>query len=169
MLGALPGQPQPTQKAFDTQIWDALRRFDPARPVYVESESKKVGNLAVPDALMTAMRAAPCLHLLLPEDERVALLLEDYPHYAEDTADFCARLDALTELRGKKTVAHWQGLVQAGQLQEVVRELLRTHYDPGYQQSSLRNFARFAGAPELHPRDRSMAAMQTLARQMLAG
>ncbi|EGI76750.1 tRNA 2-selenouridine(34) synthase MnmH [Hylemonella gracilis] len=167
VLGALPGQPQPTQKAFDTQIWDALRRFDPARPVYVESESKKVGNLAVPDALMAAMRAAPCLHLLLPEDERVALLLEDYPHYAQDAADFCARLDALTELRGKKTVAQWQSQVQAGQLQEVVRDLLRTHYDPGYQQSSLRNFARFADAPQLHPRDRSMAAMQELARQML--
>ncbi|EYC51268.1 tRNA 2-selenouridine synthase [Hylemonella gracilis str. Niagara R] len=169
VLGALPGQPQPTQKAFDTQIWNALRRFDPARPVYVESESKKVGNVAVPDALMAAMRAAPCLHLLLPEDERVALLLEDYPHYAQDTAGFCARLDALTELRGKKTVAHWQNLVQTGQLQEVVRDLLRTHYDPGYQQSSLRNFTRFAEAPELHPRDRSMAAMQALARQMLAG
>ncbi|MFO6419464.1 tRNA 2-selenouridine(34) synthase MnmH [Hylemonella sp. W303a] len=169
VLGALPGQPQPTQKAFDTQIWDALRRFDPARPVYVESESKKVGNVAVPDALMAAMRAAPCLHLLLPEDERVALLLEDYPHYARDAAEFCARLDALTELRGKKTVTHWQDLVQSGQLQEVVRELLRTHYDPGYRQSSLRNFARFADAPELHPRDRSMASMRALAGRMLEG
>lgn len=169
VLGAVPGQSQPTQKAFDTQIWNTLRHYDPQRPVYVESESKKVGNVAVPDALMTAMRAAPCLHLLLPEDERVSLLLEDYPHYTEDTAGFCARLDALTELRGKKTVAHWHHLIEAGQLQEVVRDLLRTHYDPGYQQSSLRHFARFADAPELHPRDRSMAAMQALARQMLAG
>jgi tRNA 2-selenouridine synthase len=169
VLGALPGQSQPTQRAFDTQIWNALRRFDPTRPVYVESESKKVGDVAVPDALMAGMRAAPCLHLQLPEDERVALLLEDYPHFAQDTAGFCARLEALTELRGKKTVAHWQSQVQAGQLDEVVRDLLRTHYDPGYQQSSLRNFARFADAPVLHPRDRSMAAMQALARQMLAG
>lgn len=169
VLGALPGQAQPTQRAFDTQIWNALRRFDPTRSVYVESESKKVGDVAVPDAVMAAMRAAPCLHLLLPEDERVALLLEDYPHFAQDTAGFCARLEALTELRGKKTVAHWQSLVQAGQLREVVHDLLRTHYDPGYQQSSLRNFARFADAPELRPGDRSMAAMQALARQMLAG
>lgn len=169
VLGALPGQSQPTQRAFDTQIWNMLRRFDPTRPVYVESESKKVGDVAVPDALMAAMRAAPCLHLQLPEDERVALLLEDYTHFAQDTVGFCARLEALTELRGKKTVAHWQSQVQVGQLDAVVRDLLRTHYDPGYQQSSLRNFARFADAPELRPRDRSMAAMQALARQMLAG
>jgi tRNA 2-selenouridine synthase len=30
-------------------VWEKLRGFDPARPVYVESESRKVGNLAVPE------------------------------------------------------------------------------------------------------------------------
>ena len=32
LLGDLPGQPQPTQKTFDTRVLDVLRRFDPARP-----------------------------------------------------------------------------------------------------------------------------------------
>jgi hypothetical protein len=44
--------------------------------VFVEAESKKVGNLAVPDELMVAMRASPCLNLQLDDEERVALLLE---------------------------------------------------------------------------------------------
>ena len=35
VLGALPGIPQPTQKRFDTLVLDALRQFDPTRPVYV--------------------------------------------------------------------------------------------------------------------------------------
>ncbi len=78
VLGAIPGVQQPSQKAFDSGIWSALRGFDPARPVYVESESKKVGNVAVPDGLIAAMRASPCLQIELAEDERVALLLEDY-------------------------------------------------------------------------------------------
>lgn len=167
VLGAIPGQPQPTQKAFDMRLWDALRKLDPARPVYVESESKKVGNVSVPDALMNAMRAAPCLHLLLPEEERVALLLEDYSHFAQDTQTFCERLDALIELRSKKTVETWQARVRAGQLHEVVRELLSTHYDPGYRQSTARNFTQFATAIELHPRDRSMAAMRLVAQELL--
>src|SRR5690606_30889977 len=46
VLGVIPGQPQPTQKRFDTLVWEKLRGFDPALPVYVESESKKVGNVA---------------------------------------------------------------------------------------------------------------------------
>jgi len=50
---------------------------------------------------------------------------------------------------------------------DVVRELLLTHYDPGYRQSMVRNFRQFEGAPELRPRDRTQAAMQELAAQML--
>ena len=74
VLGAIPGVAQPSQKAFDTLVWDRLRRFDPARPVFVESESRKVGNVAVPVALMDAMRAkGQCLNLELPDTERVAL------------------------------------------------------------------------------------------------
>ncbi len=48
VLGLVPGEVQPSQKAFDTRIWDVLRRLDPARPVWVESESSKVGALRVP-------------------------------------------------------------------------------------------------------------------------
>ena len=108
VLGLIPGQAQPSQKRFDTLVWDALRRFDPDRPVYVESESKKVGNLAVPDALIERMRASPCLRLDLPDDERVALLMEDYDFFARDQALFCERLGALTQLRGKAVVEGWQ-------------------------------------------------------------
>ena len=168
VLGAIPGLPQPTQKAFDTAIWDALRRLEPTRPVYVESESKKVGNVAVPGALVEAMRAAPCLNLVLPDEERVALLLEDYQHFVHDASAFCERLDALTELRGKKLIEAWKMAVRAGRTADVVRELLTTHYDPGYRQSMARNFSQFESAAELHLCDRSPQAMQDLARQMLA-
>jgi tRNA 2-selenouridine synthase len=167
VLGAIPGLAQPTQKAFDTAIWDALRRLDPARPVYVESESKKVGNVAVPEALITAMRAAPCLNLVLSDEERVALLLEDYAHFVQHGEAFCERLDALTELRGKKLIEDWKAAVRAGRTAEVVRELLLSHYDPVYRQSMARNFSQYAQAPELRPHDRSLAAMQALAVQML--
>ena len=52
ILGGLPDQPQPTQKAFDNRLWQALRLLDAARPVFVERESKKIGRLQLPDALV---------------------------------------------------------------------------------------------------------------------
>lgn len=167
VLGMLPGQPQPSQKHFETLIWDRLRGFDPARAVFVESESRKVGNLAVPDALMAAMRASPCLRLDLPDDERVALLLEDYDFFVRDRDLFCHRLDALMELRGKATVQTWKDRVRTGDFNTVVRELLSLHYDPGYERSIRNNFVRYADAIAVPARNRSMAEMDSLARGLL--
>jgi tRNA 2-selenouridine synthase len=166
VLGVIPGRPQPTQKRFDTLVWERLRAFDPERPVYVESESKKVGNLAVPDALIAAMRASPCLRLELADEERVRLLLEDYDFFTRDPEFFCQRLGALVQLRGKAQVEAWQAQVRAGQVEDVVRELLVKHYDPGYATSTARNFQQFAQAPALALRDRSPEAMAAMAREL---
>jgi tRNA 2-selenouridine synthase len=168
VLGLIPGQAQPTQKRFDTLVWDRLRGFDPQRPVFIESESKKVGNLAVPAALIEAMRASPCLRLELPDDERVALLLEDYDFFVRDPELFCERLDALVTLRGAAVVALWKAQIRAGDIESVVRELLVKHYDPGYAASIERNFTQYGAARLIAPTDRSMSAMEELARMLAA-
>ena len=168
VLGLIPGVPQPTQKSFDRLIWTALKSFDPGRPVYVESESKKVGNVAVPEGLLQAMRRSPCLQMVMSEDERVALLLEDYDFFVRDTALFCTRLAALTQARGKETVTDWQTRVESGDIASVVRELLVKHYDPGYEQSMQRNFELYPQTGQIQAHSRSEGAMQALAASVLA-
>ena len=140
VLGLTPGEMQPGQKQFESRVWDALRAFDSARPVFIESESKKVGDLRVPLALVECMRVAPCIQLDLPTEVRVALLLQDYAWFVSDTAAFCDRLDALRATRGNEVVKGWQAAARAGRTPEVVRELLLQHYDPIYTQSMKRNF-----------------------------
>lgn len=167
VLGHIPGLPQPSQKRFDSLIWDALRRFDPARPVFVESESKKVGNVRVPDALIDAMRASPCIDLQLSDQERVALLLEDYDFFVTDPSHFCQRLEALTELRGKAVVEAWIEQVKAGQTPAVVLELLTEHYDPMYAQSIQRNFKQYGNALPCVLQDRSAAALSNVAQSLV--
>ena len=125
VLGHIPGRPQPSQKHFDTRVWQTLCSFDPARPVFVESESRKVGNLAVPESVILSMRESPCFELQLSLDERVALLMEDYPFFVNDRDLFCHRLSALTSIRGKEVVHAWQQQVQDGHIERVVRELLQ--------------------------------------------
>ena len=140
VLGLVPGEAQPSQKAFDTAIWHAVRNLDPTRPVFVESESAKVGDLRVPAALVERMRAAACVRLELPIDARVALLMREYAFFVRDVDAFCARLDALRVLRGHEAVNGWQDAARAGRIESVVRELLVSHYDPIYLQSIRRNF-----------------------------
>jgi tRNA 2-selenouridine synthase len=168
VLGIIPGVAQPTQKGFDTLVWDALRAFDPKRPVFVESESKKVGNVAVHEALIERMRASECIDLRLADDERVALLMEDYDFFVRDPELFCQRLGALTELRGKAVVDEWQAKVRAGDVEPVVRELLVKHYDPGYAASIRRNFRRFGEAKPVELADRCAASMARAAAALAA-
>jgi tRNA 2-selenouridine synthase len=154
VLGLVPGSPQPTQKQFDSRVWDALRHLDPAQEVWIESESKKVGELRVPEALVLRMRESPCLRIELALDARVKLLMEDYDFFVKDVPVFCERLDALRALRGNDVVNGWQASAKAGHIEDVVRDLLVRHYDPVYLQSMQRNFSGFDAARVIEPRRR---------------
>ena len=167
VLGAIPGLAQPTQKRYDTLVWEALRGLDRTRPVYIESESKKVGNVVVPTSLIEAMRASACLNLVLSDKERVALLLEDYDFFVRDTEHFCQRLQALSEVRGKVVVDAWLAEVRAGQIEPVVLALLTQHYDPVYLQSMRRNFKQFELSKTIASKGYSMQAMSQLATQLI--
>ena len=168
VLGAIPGQPQPTQKRFDTLVWEALRKLDRTRAVYIESESKKVGNVSVPLPLIEAMRQSPCLNLVLPDAQRVALLMEDYDFFVRDVEFFCNRLQILTEFRGKAVVQGWVDSVRAGIIAPVVQDLLTQHYDPVYLQSMKRNFVQFEKSKKIAPDDHSERAMGHLAQKIMA-
>ncbi len=168
VLGLVPGSVQPSQKSFDSQVWDTLRGFDAARPVFVESESKKVGDLRVPPRLVERMRQSPCIRLELPLDARVSLLIEEYDFFVKDTPAFCGRLDALRASRGHEVVNAWQEAARAGHTKEVVQDLLVTHYDPNYIQSMQRNFI---GVSALHldvAWDGSAPSLETAAEQLIA-
>lgn len=167
VLGLVPGSPQPTQKQFDSRLWDTMRRFEPSQPVWVESESRKVGELRVPERLIECMRAAPCVHLELSTDARVALLMADYDFFVNDVPAFCARLDALRALRGNEVINQWQAAATSGGIEGVVRELLLTHYDPVYLQSMQRNFVGFSAALRVTPANGDADTLAGVARDLL--
>jgi tRNA 2-selenouridine synthase len=134
--------PQPSQKAFETQVWSTLRAFDSTRPVYVESESAKVGNVRVPEALIAAMRSAACVVLETTLAQRVALLCEEYAHFIHDVSQLNGQLARLTAHFGEVQILHWQAQASAGQWHDLVEALLVKHYDPAYEKSLGRNYVR---------------------------
>jgi tRNA 2-selenouridine synthase len=168
VLGHLPSEPQPSQKMFESRIWQVLRKLDPSRPVYVESESKKVGNLRVPEAVMECMRASSCVSLELSQEDRVALLMEDYAHFTQDPAKLNARLECLVPLHGRERISRWQTLANDGEMTVLVQELLEQHYDPAYLKSIRRNFALFDSALDLQPGGIGEAAFAAAADRLLA-
>jgi tRNA 2-selenouridine synthase len=168
LLGALPGQAQPSQKSFESAIWAALTRFDPARPVFIESESRKIGALRVPDTLTTAMHASSCIRLEVPLAARVQLLTEDYAHFLRDPDTIKIQLGYLTALRGSETIAAWQALADRQAWPELVTALLAEHYDPAYLNSLARNYTPSPTDQVFHAEDLSAEGLQQLARRILA-
>jgi tRNA 2-selenouridine synthase len=167
VLGLVPGERQPTQKAFETQVWQALRGFDPARVVYAEGESRTIGRLRVPETLLARLRASACVQVEMPVEARVHFLMNDYAHFVNDPGAFCERLQALREVRGAAVVEQWQAQVQGGHVAQVVHELLVQHYDPVYTRSMHRNFSQLAQAvPALLP-DATPGALKGAAQQLL--
>lgn len=146
LLGNLPDEPQPSQKMFESRIWDVLRRCDPKRPVFVEAESKKIGLLSTPERLLERMRASECLLIEAPVESRVQLLMEDYAHFLSDPALLIERLTPLMPLHGRQVLDHWQQLAQEGHWVELVEKLLTQHYDPAYLRSTSHNFPRLKDA-----------------------
>ena len=143
VLGNEPNIDQPTQKGFETALWNALRSLDPSRPVLVESESKKVGGVHIPDALMEKIRSGNCIELRSSTQTRVSWLIREYHHFLSDTDNFKAKLALLTAHYGKVQIAKWSEAIDAGQFPELVEELLVKHYDPSYQSSIVRNFPQY--------------------------
>src|SRR5882672_1509879 len=149
VLGGLPGEPQPSQKWFESQLLAALEKFDRARPVFVEGESKKIGEIQVPEALMARIRASRCITLETDLPTRVTLLLDEYQHFLADRRALEAQLDCLVALHGRERIGEWKALAAAGKWREFVERLLVQHYDPAYRRSSTRNFPQLAEAPSV--------------------
>jgi len=146
VLGDLPGCSQPSQKQFETRLWWVLSHLDPARPVFVESESRKVGNCQLPSALLDAMRQSDCVNLELSVPHRIQLLRDEYRHYEDCPDRLSGQLDCLTALHGAATVARWKALVQSASWDALVGCLLAEHYDPVYHRSIQTNYWRVGAA-----------------------
>ena len=151
VLGDLPESPQPAQKWFESQLWHALRRFSGSAPIFVESESKKIGQLQVPDALIAAMRASQCIRLDVPIDERARYLINEYAHFVTNPDALAAKLEHLRPLHGATVIDRWRAQTTANEWPVFVADMLAHHYDPAYRRSMARNFAQLGEAAVIAP------------------
>ncbi|MDR0770472.1 MAG: tRNA 2-selenouridine(34) synthase MnmH [Burkholderiales bacterium] len=163
VLGALPDTPQPSQRAFETRLSEALVALDPARPVYVEAESRKIGRIALPNALIDTMHNADCLELLPSPEVRLRYLLNDYAYFGQNPQDLCDQLERLKGFIDNAALERWKQWAQNGNLPDLFAELLARHYDPLYARSQYRHFSKLHNAPRFYPDDLSNAALAALA------
>lgn len=128
-FGNLGEVPQPSQEHFMNRLAHGLDGMDLGRPVWVESESRQIGSLHLPDELYQAMQQAPYFRLNRSMDFRIRHLLSNY-----GAADPALLRRSFLKIERKMGPQHCQRAVEyldAGDLDAAAR-LALTYYDRTY-------------------------------------
>ena len=139
VFGGDPGAAQPSQKFFETSLYDRLRRLDPARPIAVEAESNAIGRIGIPKRLWTAMRAAPRIVIETGAGARARYLVRAYAHFIAEPGAIAASIGRLKSWHSKETIAEWLALAEGGRHEALAERLMLLHYDPMYDRSRARD------------------------------
>lgn len=130
LFGAMGAQP--SQKAFEGRLAQALAALDPTRPVVVEAESSKIGNCRLPPEIWKAMTQAPRVALTAGTAARAQYLTRAYADMVADPLRLAGVIDLLKPLHAAEVIAEWQAMAGAGEFATLAESLMARHYDPRY-------------------------------------
>jgi len=153
---------QPSQRRFESLLFARLVALSTSAPVFVESESRKIGALHIPPPLLTALRQS--CHALCVEAElplRVRHIVSEYRAFCQSRELFTAVLARLAPHAGVVFIRRCQRLYDDGDMDALTACLLTDFYDVGYDKSLRKNYAvAFESPPlSLNPNDaKSLAA-----------
>ncbi len=138
ILGAV-GLAPVSQRRFESLLAQRLHAGFPG-PVVYEGESRKVGDIILPERIWRSMEAALDLELVAPVERRVQVLVEDYLADDSNRGQLEERLPFIEKRLGARK---WNGalveLLRGGREEELVRILLERYYDPLYRHSENHN------------------------------
>lgn len=134
-FGGLGKGPQPSQKMFETLLWDRLRKVPREGYALLEGESRHIGKLTLPEHVYDSLQQGATLWINASLDYRARIILEDYPTLGHMKGAFTAPIKTLERRLGKKTVTDLLYLLEQDRWEELARELMTVYYDPLYSHS----------------------------------
>ena len=128
-FGALGLPPQPSTEQFENEIAVQWARFDAQKPVWIEAESKRIGQCRVPETLFEQMDCAPVWEITRPRSERIAILVDVYG--TADRQALIAATERIQKRLGGQQTKRAIDLIRVGQLAEAL-EIILDYYDKTY-------------------------------------
>lgn len=133
VFGGLGLGEQPRQKQFDSMLYEKLKQFADEKFLIVESESRKIGRLFLPDRLYAMMKEGP--HVLIYDnlENRVSRIYGEYVVASGNTMkDYINCMEGLWRYLGKKKTQEITKMITDGNYRDAIRILLTEYYDPLY-------------------------------------
>lgn len=132
-----------TAQNFDSLILEKLQKLNDCAYIIVECESKRIGNIYIPDVLHNAMKAGIKILLSSNIETRITRLISEYTKLDKENYEAAIICINILEKRiGRTKAQNMLSDLKAGKIRDVVRSLLIEYYDPlyGYENSSRQNY-----------------------------
>ncbi|MGJ8676898.1 MAG: tRNA 2-selenouridine(34) synthase MnmH [Akkermansiaceae bacterium] len=167
VLGLVPHTEQPSQKMFETRLWETLSSLDLSQPIFTEAESNRIGVVHCHPSLWRMLGSGDVVDVDMPLEQRAAFLLDDYPHFTDDTEHLKELLSRLTKIRGHEQVALWHQQIDTTQWQAFVTSILRDHYDLVYRRAGHEKSNYSAPCQSIYLSDFETATLRDAAQKLI--
>jgi tRNA 2-selenouridine synthase len=84
VFGAFGQKPQPTNEQFENDIYSVWAVFNPDLPVWVEDESRSIGNVNIPDPLFDRISKSPLIRIEPSREIRIGRLVGEYSGFSKE-------------------------------------------------------------------------------------
>ncbi len=137
------GQPgQPTNEQFENNIFTDWENIDLSRAVWIEDESRMIGNVSIPDHLFEKMSRALMIRIETTREQRIRRLVDEYSKV--DKQDLHQAVLKIDEKLGGTNTKIALAAIDAGDF-DTVANLALSYYDKTYTHSVLKR-----ENPEIH-------------------
>lgn len=120
-----------SQKQFEALVYETIKNRK-SNYVFVEGESKRIGNIIIPDYIYSSMEKG--IHVLADADLdfRAGLIIKEYTNSENAVEEILLSLDSLERYISSKNIERYKDFVLKGEFEEVAKELMVKYYDPMY-------------------------------------
>lgn len=119
-----------TQKMFESLVYHSLKNRK-SNVVFTEGESKRIGRVAMPEYLFSAVKSGENIEIKCEIDLRIENILKDYINDTDD--EILHALSFLKKHIGQSSFEEYSKLVKKHDYIPVVKELMIKYYDPKYE------------------------------------
>jgi len=143
VFGGLGQSCQPTNEQFENDIFAAWEKLNPSSPIWIEDESRMIGNVSIPDPLFEQMSRAVMIKVETAREQRIRRLVDEYSKVEKQ--DLQRAILKISEKLGGTNTKTAEAAIDAGDF-DTVAGLALSYYDKTYTHSILKR-----ENPEIHP------------------
>lgn len=137
LLGSVGLGSENSQKQFESLVYHSLKNRK-GNYIFVEGESKRIGNIIIPEFIYSAMIAGKHINITADIDFRVKNIIKDYVKSDEleiknNNSEIIKALNKLRKYISDKNIDNYISEIEACNYDGVVEELMIKYYDPMYE------------------------------------